>query len=326
MADERLRAAREVLDAWNLEVRDIHLVSVSENIAFRVDDVAGQPYVLRLHRPWYHDLDELISEQTWTAALREAGVDVPVAVMTRSGDGYVPVEVAGERRYAGILEWVDGPTMYDVMHDNDDPVFVCDCFAKLGEIMASIHAQTTDWTIPPGFRRHRLDADGLMGEQPFWGRFWESPHLAAHERDRLAALRETVHGILQAYGTQPAVFGLIHADLHSSNVIAGGERLHVIDFDDAGFGWHAYDMAVALYHFQGERGFDEVTAALVQGYRQVRPVSDETLARIPLFLLIRSLASIGWIAARPELDHGDRTTRLMRLVEDSADAILAAAT
>lgn len=325
MPNEGLRAAREVLCAWELEVGEIRLVSVTENIAFRVDDRAGGRYVLRLHRPWYHDLGELISEQTWTAALREAGVDVPVPVMTRNGEPYAPVEVAGERRYAGLLQWVDGPTMHDVMRQNDDSVFVGQCFAQLGEIMASIHNQSAAWTIPTGFRRQRLDADGLMGEQPLWGRFWESPHLDAGERTRLAALRETIHGILAAYGTDNRTFGLIHADLHPNNVIETGEALHVIDFDDAGFGWHAYDFAVALSHFQHDHRVDEFTRAMIDGYRQHRAVTDETVARIPLFLLVRNLASIGWIAARPELDHGDRTAWLMRLVEDSADEVLAAA-
>ena len=323
MSDERLRAASQVLRAWELEVEDIHLVSVTENIAFRVDDRAGGHYVLRLHRPWYHDLDELISEQTWTAALRAAGVDVPVPVMTRDGDGYAQVDIAGERRHAGLLEWVDGPTMHHVMRQNDDPAFARHCFAQLGGIMASIHNQSAAWTIPPGFRRQRLDADGLMGEQPFWGRFWESPHLQADERPRLAALRETMHGILVDYGTEPGTFGLIHADLHPNNVIENGEALHVIDFDDAGFGWHAYEFAVALSHFHQDRRIDEFCGALVDGYRRHRAVDDETVARIPLFLLIRSLASIGWIAARPELDHGNRTAWLVQLVDESADEVLA---
>ncbi|MCE2424666.1 MAG: phosphotransferase [Pseudomonadales bacterium] len=323
MSDERLRAARAVLRAWNLEVEDIHLVSVTENIAFRVDDRAGGRYVLRLHRPWYHDLDELISEQTWTAALRAAGVDVPVPVMTRDGEGYASVEVAAERRHAGLLEWVDGPTMHQVMRQNDDPAFARQCFAQLGEIMASIHNQSAAWTIPPGFRRQRLDADGLMGEQPFWGRFWESPHLQADERPRLAALRETIHGILADYGTEPGTFGLIHADLHPNNVIDNGEALHVIDFDDAGFGWHAYEFAVALSHFHHDHRLEAFCGAMIDGYRRHRAVDDETVARIPLFLLVRSLASIGWTAARPELDHGDWTRRLVQRVDESADEVLA---
>ena len=39
--------------------------------------------------------------------------------------------------------------------------------------MAAMHNQASAWQPPAGFKRHALDADGLMGEAPFWGPFWE---------------------------------------------------------------------------------------------------------------------------------------------------------
>ena len=107
-------------------------------------------------------------------------------------------------------------------------------------------------------------------------------------------------------------------------MIVNGERLHVIDFDDTGFGWHAYDFAVALYHHQDDADYPAIRDALIEGYRQVRPVADDTVAMIPLFLLIRSLASIGWTAARPELSrNADRTRWLMTLVDRDAEGVVA---
>ena len=324
MRDDYQRAARAALLAWDVDAVAVELVSVSENIAFRVHDRRGASYVLRLHRPWYHTLDELISEQTWTAALRRAGVDVPVVVPARTGEGFVDVDVGGERRYAGLLEWVDGTTLWQVIEDRADPEFLFASFERLGAVMAAIHDQAVAWDVPPEFERHALDAHGLMGEHPFWGRFWEAPVLGDGHRRRLAALRNRVYAILSS-DERLAIEGsysLIHADLHPSNVIVHGPHLHVIDFDDAGFGWHAYDFAVALYHFRDHARFDAIRDALIAGYRRVRAVADDVVALVPLFLLIRSLASIGWIAARPELPHGDRATWLMRHVEAAADDVL----
>lgn len=319
---EHLRSAREALEAWPLAVADVQRVSVSENIAFRVADAQGRSYVLRLHRPEYHNHAELVSEQTWTAALLDAGVDVPVVVRAADGRGYVPVDVGDERRYAGLLEWVDGDTLAARINAGRE-TDVRGSYARLGGIMAALHEQAAGWTPPPGFTRHAFDADGLMGEQPFWGRFWESPHVDASQRRRLDALRHRVHAMLREYRTDSHVFSLIHADLHAANVIVDGERLHVIDFDDAGFGWHAYDFAVALYHHQDDADYPAIRDALIDGYQQVRPVADDTVAMIPLFLLIRSLASIGWTAARPELPrNADRTRWLMTLVDrDAANVV-----
>ncbi|MBP6770913.1 MAG: hypothetical protein KA171_24260, partial [Reyranella sp.] len=55
-------AARAALAAFPIDRRDLTLVSLSENVTFRVTDGRdGRPYVFRLHRPGYHALEELVS-------------------------------------------------------------------------------------------------------------------------------------------------------------------------------------------------------------------------------------------------------------------------
>ena len=43
------------------------------------------------------------------------------------------------------------------------------------------------WQLPPGFARHAWDADGLAGEQPFWGQFWKLE--AASDAERALPVR-----------------------------------------------------------------------------------------------------------------------------------------
>ena len=93
---------------------------------------------------------------------------------------------------------------------------------------------------------------------------------------------------------------------------------HVIDFDDAGFGWHQYELAVALYEIQDHPDTETITAACVAGYREVRPLSGQALELLPLFLLIRQLVSIGWMWTRPEL--GERRY-IPRLIDDACERI-----
>jgi Ser/Thr protein kinase RdoA (MazF antagonist) len=100
----------------------------------------------------------------------------------------------------------------------------------------------------------------------------------------------------------PSVYSLIHADMHPGNILVHGDRLTVIDFDDAGFGWHAYDIAVVLTYYQSKPNAREIERAFLDGYRATRPLSDETLALIPMFRLTRWMASIGWFHQRPELE------------------------
>ena len=96
------------------------------------------------------------------------------------------------------------------------------------------------------------------------------------------------------------------ADMHPGNILVDGDRLVVIDFDDAGFGWHQYDIAVVLTYWQSKPNAIEIERAFLAGYRATRPVPDEALALIPMFRLIRWMASIGWFHQRPELDSAKR--------------------
>ena len=98
---------------------------------------------------------------------------------------------------------------------------------------------------------------------------------------------------------------MIHADLHEGNLFVTDAGMVVIDFDDAGFGWHVYDLAVALFSFCDRPDFTNIQDALINGYKSLRDLADEDLAILPLFILVRTLALLGWASSRPELGIED---------------------
>ncbi len=296
-------AAREALSAFPIASADLRLVTVRENVTFQVTDRDdGATYVLRLHRPGYHTLDELNAERVWVRALTADGIAVPAPVAARDGREYVTVAIHGngERRHAGMLRWTEGRLLSDVLQEVGDHRMRLGYFEQLGAITASLHNQASAWQAPPGFRRHALDRDGLMGDAPFWGPFWDHALLTAGERRLLLDTRDRIRGALDRHGKQPSLYSLIHADMHPGNILVDGDRLTVIDFDDAAFGWHLYDIAVALIHHQTAPAFDAIEAAFLQGYRGVRAISDDALALLPMFRLVRGMAQIGWYHQRPE--------------------------
>ncbi|MDP1751852.1 MAG: phosphotransferase [Reyranella sp.] len=277
---------------------------MTENVTFKVTDRHdGSAYVLRLHRPGYHTLAELDSEHAWIRALDDAGVEVPKPVAARDGRNYVPVTIAatGEQRFAGMARWTEGRLLSDVLAETSDHRVVENYFAQLGAITASMHNQASAWQPPPPFRRHALDNDGLMGDTPHWGPFWEHGSLSVAERGLLLDTRGRMHERLTRLRRDPSGYSLIHADMHPGNILVEGDRLTVIDFDDAGFGWHQYDIAVVLTYWQSKPNATEIERAFLGGYCAARQVSDEALASIPMFRLIRGMATIGWFHQRPEL-------------------------
>ena len=307
-------AARQALQAFAIAPAEVTLVTVSENVTFRVvcaaatagaAAIAGTDvYVLRLHRPGYHSLGELESERVWIRALGAAGVAVPVPVVAPDGRNYVQVFVAAhnEHRYAGLARWTEGQVLDERLRQSQDVGVVAEYYQQLGALIARMHNQASSWAVPADFHRHAVDADGLLGDAPFWGPFWEHPGFTTEERQLVLATRDQLRRVLARYGASPSTYSVIHADLHPGNLLVDGDRLTVIDFDDAGFGWHQYDVAVALVQLHGKPSFNSAQTALLRGYRGVRALSDRDEAMIPVFLLIRRLATIGWVHQRPEHD------------------------
>lgn len=306
-AIERYRpAALEALKAFPVTPDQVEAVSLSENVTFRVSDgVTGTAYVLRLHRPGYQTLAGLNAERAWTRALAQAGIATQRGVRTRGGDYFheIDIEHAGERRFAGMTEWVEGTLLNDYMSDDPDTLARQRCFRQIGAVAARIHNQSSTWTPPEDFERPHYDADGLLGEQPHWGRFWEHPELDAAEAELLLHAGARLRYVLKSCPVNPATYGLIHADLEPDNILVRDNQITLIDFDDAGFGWHLYELASALLPEVEAPDFPAVRQAVLDGYCDIRALSDKDLALLPAFLLIRGLATIGWYADRPEF-HG----------------------
>ena len=255
-----------------------------ENTVFRVDTTSG-PHALRLHRPGYHSPATLQSELDLMAMLAGQGMRVPTPAPSAKGALLVPIA----DRYASLLSWLPGAPMSRSGHPLTltGPARAA-LYQAIGAQMARLHALTDRWTPPPGFTRPRWDRDGLIGDTPTWGRFWD--HSAT------TALRDLARATLDT--APPQDIGLIHADLVNENVLLDGPHVHFIDFDDSGIGYRLFDLATTLYAAADEPDFPTLQAALLSGYSQHRTLPD--LSLLPLFIVLRSLSYLGWIATRSD--------------------------
>lgn len=296
-------AALKALESFPVTPEDLQLVSLSENVTYRVSDHRSSvDYVLRLHRPGYNSIAALESERLWTGALREAGISTPEPLLTRQGRHFVLIDIpgVGEQRCAGVTRWAEGTPLSDYMRSHSCNEERKQIFHRIGEVAAAIHNHATRWLEPPGFTRRRLDLEGLLGEAPSWGRFWEHASLTGPERVRLRRARQAIRPILQSYGERADNFSLIHADLHPDNIIYNDGRMALIDFDDSAYGWHLYDLASALVEDRFAPDYEALRAALLEGYCEHRRLAARDIELLPVFMLVRGMAIIGWFHERPE--------------------------
>ena len=321
LASVYMPAALEGLAHFPVDAGEIKLVTQSENVTFRVTDDDNR-YVFRLHRPGYNSLDELNSERAWTATLNEAGIPAPDSILARDGNHFVQVTIpaTGEQCYAGMTRWLDGIPLGEHLDTPSGSSQRTRLFGRLGELAAAMHNQAANWPLPPGFTRPRLDAEGLLGEMPRWGRFWEHAALSAAEQKLLGKSRNELCDVLADYGETPDRFSLIHADMNADNTIYNDGRLAIIDFDDSAFGWHLYDLAAILIDETQAPDFQAIRSALISGYRSGRPIADADVEWLDRFLLIRGLVTIGWFHQRPEHSDSELFHRLKHWVLETCDA------
>lgn len=315
---ERMRRiADDALRHWNLGGARLDLLKHRENAVFRAS-TGDQRFALRVHRPGYHGDDALRSELQWMDALGEAGIDVPRIVLTDEGKLFatVPAPDMPAPVQVDLFEWIDGRQLGSVeagVAGGGGAVHVH--YRQLGQLAAAVHNQAERWMPPPSFVRHAWDEEGLAGEQPFWGRFLELEYLTREQRKLLAAARDRVYRALGALPKDPAGYTMIHADFTPENLLVQGERVRLIDFDDAGFGWHLFELVTPLFFLMDEPYFELARDALISGYRQKRRLDEEQLLHLPLFFLARSFTYLSWVHSRPETATAQELTPM--LVESS---------
>jgi len=297
--EDYLPAARAALAAFGLSAAEPQPIGKSENVVFRADAPDGTTWALRLHRPGYHALPALESDRELTDYLAAKGMIVPTGRRTTSGAWYaeVPTPDPEGSRLAGMTLWHPGQTLADLIGEDRAPA-TWPWFERSGALLADLHNATGDWTPPAEFTRHRLDAEGLGGDSPFWGRFWDLGCLTDEERNLLSEARDHVITRL-AQLADPLI--LIHADAHPANVLVSGDALGLIDFDDCAWGWPLFDLAVSLWSASSEPRFPELRDRFLAGYAAHRPLPEDALEQLDLFLLVRTLMLIGWCADRPEV-------------------------
>jgi Ser/Thr protein kinase RdoA (MazF antagonist) len=310
------KLAHQAVAEWGMDAAQLDLIKYRENAVFKLVSTDGTPYALRIHRAGYHTDAELESELQWMAVLEAADIHVPILVPTRHGANFavVGVDAVPEPRQVDIFKWVDGEQLGSVEEGIADPQAIAEVYHTIGSLAAQLHNLATGWELPPGFTRHAWDADGLAGDKPFWGPFWELEALTAEQRELMIAARDRVHQDLAAYALAPENgdrYSMIHADFVAENLMRDGDTVRLIDFDDAGFGWHLFELATALYFEMEQDYYPAAYAALVRGYREHRSLPDSQLDQLPLFLLARSFTYLGWVHTRQETETARELTPML---------------
>lgn len=294
------------------------LIGARENAVYELALPDGARAALRLHRAGYQGEAAIRAELDWTAALAGRGLPVPRPLPHRGGDVLLRLPSG---RLASAVAWIEGEALGHAGQPlPGTPDEQAARHRALGRLVAAVHAATDAIPMPKPWPRPDWGVDGLTGEAPFWGRFWEHPALTAPEAARLRAVRHGLRDRLAALAAQGADRGPIHADVLRENVLMNGRSLSLIDFDDSGTGFRLYDLGTVLSQNLYEPAYPAIRAALVEGYAETRPADAAT---VDLFTLARCCASVGWTMPRLAPDDPIHRSHIARALR-CADLVLGA--
>ena len=290
--------ARAALPSYGRDAdAPLRLLSLSENATYLVDD--AEPIVLRVHRADYHSLQGIRSELAWMAALREqTDVVTPQLIPAQNGDEVVTAVRNGHPLNVDAVTYISGCTA------EERPESVG--FDQLGRITADMHDHVQGWDAPGYFTRFSWDAETMIGPQGRWGNWRDAPGLTETDEAVVERAATELQRRLAEFGSAPDRFGLIHADLRMANLMIDPEiqsgPITVIDFDDCGWSWYLADLGAVVSFIEDTPAAEAMIAGWLAGYREKRDLSEEHLAMIPTFVLLRRLQLTAWVASHAHAD------------------------
>lgn len=272
------------LEGAGVAFDSLSLIFHGENTTFRARHADGD-HLVRVHRPGYQTRRTISAELELLGALR-ASTDIIVpkpvtGVQTLGAPGVEPRNVV-------VFEWIDG------RFSNS---FSPRSMRRLGTLAARLHRFAETFEPSDRFERQFMTIEGLSGENmggnlDMWPA--ESRPLAETVIDRCA-------DVFDGLGREIDVWGVIHADLHHGNrLVCRGGELAAIDFDDCGFGHYLFDLSVMLGYPRrlNPEAYPQLLEEFLAGYRLVRPISDEHIARLPAFFAMRTISITLWVLGR----------------------------
>jgi Ser/Thr protein kinase RdoA (MazF antagonist) len=312
-----LRAAYSTIDAGSIaEAIDAHyaigpargcvLFMRGFNDVYAFEGSAGRRYVARLCDNRFRGPPNIDYETALLQHLLRSGISVGTPVEDREGRLWRNLEAPEGPRAFAVFERLAGRAPFATLRRTGkaDAQTLSD-IGLLGASFARIHLAGDSYVGPASL--YRLEGEHLLANP--LAQILSAPGVGEALAADFADFADDLAGRLAERASGLSV-GVCHGDNHGGNTLiadgeAGAEVAGWFDFDDAGPGFLAYDLAVFLWQLLVQvRAADIGDArrplwpAFVAGYRKVRPISEADFEAVGLFVAIRHVNLMGQYASR----------------------------
>lgn len=163
----------------------------------------------------------------------------------------------------------------------------------MGVLMGRLHNTGANFVPPSDFVRPIWGADSFRREvaklEPYYTRFLSEEAWQAYQAAVGKILSE-----LAIMHLNDDNYGLIHADLHTGNMVFHDDFPYPIDFGRCGYGYYLYDMAgTILGLYPKQRG------VFIQGYESVRKLQIGYVRNLESFFVMSMIENYCHHASDP---------------------------
>lgn len=245
---------------------DTYLVSTSSN-----------QFILRVYRAGWKSLADIEGEVALLTLLNQHQVSVSYPISTQSGGFVIPLNCPEGTRYAVLFTYASGKSIpqLDATH------------AKLfGNQLARVHQVTLNQHMEKLSKQYTVAGIFNATYDRLKARIDETDAAFKEIQQIGKHLESTLDGETLSQLTQ----GVCHGDPHYENAFFGADTITLFDFDFCGNGYLHYDLGSFYWY---ERESEQNNAQFLEGYTQVRSLSQKEIDLIPYFVVLMRIYHLG---------------------------------
>lgn len=277
---------------YRLSVNEMKFIHHGENTTYRLYTEDKRSYLLRLHRINYQTREYIESELTWLQAIAE-DTDLSVQRIVCNIDNEIVTTVTSPfdnaERMVTMLTWEAG-RIYQ-WHQSWQ-------VRLAGTTLAKLHNHVLAYQPPTSFSRPVNDIDLVLTDA----------YKASSTQDKrlkqiYPMIQRQANTIISTLGRDSHQFNLTHADFHAGNCLIKDGVAVPIDFDDCCYGYFLYDIASSLVSIANRDNGEELIAAFIDGYQQVRKFDERWRVLLPAAMDIRNYCFLAWLLERGQVNR-----------------------
>jgi Ser/Thr protein kinase RdoA (MazF antagonist) len=286
------------LKRYPFTVKKIKFINYGENATFCVTDTKNCKYLLRICRNDYHTKEAVLEELFWLRNLSKTKkFQLPVPVLSSSKkllETAFTADIPDGRKVA-LFRWTEGRFFVKSISEKH--------MRMLGIQMANLHIESKKTTVK---HRRYWNAEGLLGKHAKFGSIDNLQGATSDQQRIITKARKKILKKFKNYELKsPNKMGIIHADLHTGNFLFNKNGIALIDFDDCGFGFFGYDLAIPImsldrFEKMSRKRKNILKEAFFSGYREILSWDSNDDRLLEEFITARRLLMLGWLNSRSD--------------------------